>query len=387
MSYFKSAAILLTMTTLQTGCLESYQPPVVPGDANMLVVDGFLNSVDGTVTVRLTHSIPLSPEEAAPPELGAFVTLQQDDGSSYDLQEQGEGSYVLNELTVDTGAQYRLHIRTADSQEYESALVGIKQTPPIDSLTWRATPEGIYVNVNAHDDTGLTRYYRWEFSETWQYHAEVTSEFKIVNKKPEYRRAGEFLYTCWDNQVSRKITIASTERLQQDIVSQLSLIFIPKYSNKISVKYSMLVQQWAISKEEFTFLQRLQKTTENVGSLFDPQPSQVVGNISSLTNPSSIALGYFSAGNAHQQRLFVDFYDLPDDLQKFPPSIGCQVDSVCATPLALQCVLNLSDLTGSELLGSVISREGVVVGFTLSSPNCADCRTQGGVLTKPDFWP
>ena len=177
---------------------------------------------------------------------------------------------------------------------------------------------------------------------------------------------------------STKISITSSVRLVDDVVHQFPVTFLPKGSSKISIKYSTLIKQRAVSKKEYDYLEQLQKTTESLGGLFDPQPSQVLGNIRNLNNPLAPVLGYFSAGTTVEERLFIDYYDLPDDLRKIPPVVGCSQDTVYNAGLV--------NLSGTVYLGSAIYSGPSIIGYTKSTASCADCRTKGGVTTQPPFW-
>jgi hypothetical protein len=207
---------------------------------------------------------------------------------------------------------------------------------------------------------------------------------------PVYRNANELMHTCWKTVISTKISIASTVRLAEDVVYNYPLIYLPSGSQKMQIMYSVLVRQRAISKEEYNFMDQLEKTTESVGGLFDPQPSQVPGNIHNLSDPTSPVLGYFSAGDATEKRFFLSFSELPDHLQVFPRPSGCRPDTICVfqtIPRAYICGLDLVDLDGSEIIGSALYTGPTVTGYTKTTVQCADCRSQGGTLTKPAFWP
>ncbi len=69
---------------------------------------------------------------------------------------------------------------------------------------------------------------------------------------------------------------------------------IPTGSEKLSVAYSDLIRQYAISKEAFNFWTNLKKNTEQLGSLFDLQPFTELGNIQCINNPSVKCIGYIS---------------------------------------------------------------------------------------------
>ncbi|MEJ7664694.1 MAG: DUF4249 family protein [Hymenobacter sp.] len=58
-------------------------------------------------------------------------------------------------------------------------------------------------------------------------------------------------------------------------------------SSKLYYLYSILVRQYALTPEEFAYWDKLRKNTENLGTLFDPLPSQLSGNVHRLTMPAS----------------------------------------------------------------------------------------------------
>jgi hypothetical protein len=80
-----------------------------------------------------------------------------------------------------------LYIKTKGGEEYISDYVGIMDTPPIDSVAWRPDGDGVSVMVNTHDVTGQSKYYRWDYVETWEYESPFISLFKVVNKQAVYR--------------------------------------------------------------------------------------------------------------------------------------------------------------------------------------------------------
>lgn len=385
----KNPAILL-IGLVFSGCLEPYSAPNVSDEVDLIVIDGFLDATDASARVRLTHVTKLSDENAPEPEINASVSLKNLTGDTFPLPEQEPGIYFATGIAIDPGAQYQLSVRTSDKQDYISDYVDIKPTPDIDNISWEARENGVNILVNTHDITGNTTYYAWNYDETWQYHAAVSSDYKLVNKVPVFRADNERIFTCYKSVPSTKISIASTERLAEDRISNYSLVFLPKGSPQLSVRYSILVKQRAVSKSEYAFLEQLQKTTESIGGLFDPQLSETIGNIHNLSNPSSIALGYFSAGIVKEKRIFIDYNELMDDLKNIPRPLSCPTDTICVSlsiPTPFECTLDLSLLSGSEIIGAALSVDGTIVGYTTVTSNCVDCRVDGGVLTKPTFWP
>lgn len=382
--------LFLIVIVFMGGCLDPYAPPVSDTDVNILVVDGFLDTREGSATVTLSKAVPISSTTGSTGEPNATVTLLDDSGSSFPLSDEGSGHYRVTGVPVKPDAKYRIHIRTQFGSEYQSDLMGIYQTPPIDSVTWTTDDDQVIIRVNAHDPSNNTKYFRWTYNETWAYHAAVLSQYKVVGRQYVDRQFNEMIFYCWNTQPSTNIIIGSTQRLSENIISQAPVAYIPKHSQKLSMKYSILVTQRGLGEEEYTYLDQLRKTTESVGGLFDPQPSQVPGNISRLDPSSPLAIGFFGVGNTVKQRIFISTTDLPRSFQGEYPLAGCYPpDTMCviSSSAIKNCTLTAQDLTDATMLGSAIYSGISLVGITLTTPNCADCRLQGGVLTKPDFWP
>ena len=366
------------------GCVEPYSPPDVGDGVSIVVVDGFINATEGSATVRLTKAVPLTAKDEYPAEKGADVTIRSETGDTFHLAEKDSGRYSVHGLTVDPSTKYQLIIRTAGNRDFISDYITVTQTPPIDSVTWRGEEDGVTFLVNTHDDTQRSRYYNWHYTETWEYHAPLPSFYTNVNGFVFVRKPQEMLYTCYSTVPSTKIVVGSTVRLSEDVVRDFPLTYIQSGSSRISIIYSILVRQRVIDKTEYEFLQDLQRVTESVGGLFDSQPYEILGNIHS-TDPSVPVLGFFSAGFVQEERVFLRWQDLPDYLLKWHYQT-CRQDTVCSILRPdLRCVIDLASLPDNSYLVADLNPQ--FPGYTVTSKSCADCRVQGGVLTKPDFWP
>jgi len=142
------------------------------------------------------------------------------------------------------------------------------------------------------------------------------------------------------------------------------------------VKYSILVKQQSLTKEAYNFWTQLKKSTESLGGLFDPLPSQVLGNMYSENNSAEPVLGYFSGGQTSEKRIFIQFSDLPPDLKLVMPP-NCPIDTIVNDDIRNYPNTFLIGSYGAPFPLGYIKSEG---------PNCMDCRDDGGVLQRPDFW-
>ncbi|HEY9005136.1 MAG TPA: DUF4249 domain-containing protein [Ohtaekwangia sp.] len=371
--------LIICIGLLAAACVEPYAPPATESTKSYLVVDGYVNSSDGSATVKLTRSVSLATTTAPPAELNAIVTIEDDQGKSTALTGDTKGNYTGNGIIIGSNRLYRVRIVTSDKQEYLSDFVTLKDSPPIDDLAWVPLNDGVDVVVSTHDDTDNSRYYQWSFDETWEYTAVYLSGFIFENDTLLPRPFDQYIYRCWRTTSSQNIIIASTDQLQKDVVDKKTLTHIPAGSQKLFIKYSMLAHQRVLTRDAYDYWEQLEKTTESLGGLFDPQPGKVSGNIHNTSNPDEPVLGYFSGGSVTSKRIFIKLGDLPNELRRYQGQEGCMIDTVL-----LEDVKNFIPIY-SEALGTATNGP-ITIGYIFTSKTCADCRTQGGVTTKPDFW-
>ncbi len=86
---------------------------------------------------------------------------------------------------------------------------------------------------------------------------------------------------------------------------------IPSADEKLSVLYFIKVRQYSISEEAYSYLQKLKKNTEEIGSIFAAQPSQLTGNIHCTTNPSETAIGFVEVSQEKQESIFISNKEVP----------------------------------------------------------------------------
>ncbi len=374
---------------LLLSCIEPYEPQVGQDTLNLLVVDGFINATDNSATVRLSRAQPVSELGIADPETKATVTIDLSNGVSYSLEEKEFGEYSVNSIAIDKNAFYTLHIKTLSGKEYISDTIRIKSTPPIDSLGFSISnnQEILSAHVNTHDDARSTRYYAWDFIETYEYKAPDSSQFKLINKEAFPRTVEESVFTCWRTEDPTSISIGTSLGLKDDVINRYPLLQIPKGSPKLSVRYSVLVKQRAVSALEYDFLDQLRKTTETLGGIFGTTPNSVLGNIHSISNKNEPVLGYFSGAEITEKRLFIEYLDMPDYFRTLRTNDGCEFEQTCpifpdpVTPRPLFCV-SIEDLPDDAIIVRILDLNY----YIFTSAECGDCRVKGGTTKRPDFW-
>ncbi len=366
----------LLLLLILASCVDPYEPTVLNTSARLLVVDGFINT-NGPTTIVLSRTMDLDQKGIPEPEAGARVTIEEEGGSKFNLSENPKGTYRINSLTLNIAKRYRLAITTKENKSYVSDYVVAKVTPKIDDLYWRAENNGVQVYVNTQDKTGKTRYYRWDYETTYELTSAFYSEIEYANQV--IRPRTQNINRCWKTENATTINLANSVRLQEDKIFEFPIHFLPGSSTKLMYKYSILVKQFAQTQEEYQYWETLRKNTENIGTLFDPLPTQLTGNIRAVNDPAEPVIGFIGAFSVETKRIFIAREELPKEYIPFYPDQACLIDTIPVNQASSTFNVNTLPVT------YLISPMGTTIGYLYSSSNCVDCRLRG-TNVKPGFW-
>ena len=387
--------LLITLILLCIKCREKYVAQLNEPVTGYLVVEGFINSGAGATTINLSHVTKISDINTIARETKANVRVEgRVNTSGFLLTEISAGTYSNPQLTLVPGDQYRVHIKTSGGKEYVSDYSDIRSTTDIDSVTWapEKAGQGVNIYVNTHDAQNKTKYHLFKYEETWEFHSTYATNLKVYNDRlgqPNhvgYRDSTnpgyDFgLYKCWQSNNSSDILLSSTENLTQDVVSAFPLLNIAPASWKLGVLYSVNVKHYALSQNGYRFFEQLRKNTQQLGSIFDAQPSDNYGNMHSVTNPTEVVIGFVEVSEEKQKRLFINAQQVPAWNYKY----NNQCDSQVSVPNIPDSILSF---TISSFLPTTIAlpgRTGIDRVFFVMQ-DCVDCRLRG-TNVKPAFWP
>lgn len=365
-----SPGMLAAAGLVINSCIEPFSPPEVTNPDTYLVVDGFLNVDGDTSRIILSHTQGTNDDKQFATESGATLIVEQENGENYAFRDMGNGSYTLPPAAFNRDARYRLKIRRLDGREYESDYVVVSKTPPIDSVTYRVDEgrNAMIIYVNTHDPSNQTRFYRWNYEETYEYRMAYYSSLTRDYTTKQIVTRSENINVCWRTLPSRDIKLGSTIKLSQDIIRDIPVNVVDIATNKLYFGYTILVKQYGLTREAFEYWTDLAKTTQGTGSLFDPQPSQVTGNIHAKADSKELVFGYFSAAQEQKKRIFIR------------ETLGAYPRCMAPDTLDFNQAFNGNAVLLYYYMGEPKS------GYLGTSESCADCRSQGGTTTKPAFW-
>jgi hypothetical protein len=355
------------------GCRDEFDAGIREQSQSFLVVEGNLNAGNDSTKIWLTRTIGLEAATRIIAENNAVLTVEGKDNTTRPLIVRGNGLYVSPNLNLTIGTEYRLRIKTSNGKEYLSEYVKARATPPIDSINKEEIDGQLWVYANTHDPSGSSRYYRWDFDETWQIRSSYYSYY-VYENSINYVRSRNFpaeeVYHCWKYDTSKTILLANSTNLLNDVIFKMPLTYIETSSEKVAVRYSIQVSQYALDKQAYNFFELMKKNTEEIGSVFSPQPSELAGNIRCVSDPLEYVLGYVTASTVEKKRAF--FVASRPGFRMDCPTKIVTADSVIFYFKYEDYIPYDYDLPNNF--------------FYASLPTCVDCRKRGGSLIKPSYW-
>lgn len=401
MSIKRFLVIALLGLAFAWSCKKLYAPFVVSTPSSYLVVEGLIAAGGDSTIINLSRTVQLSKLNTTKPEIGAKVTVDDQNGISYPLLQADSGRYVASPLSLDNSHKYRLNIVTTDGQTYVSDYEPVKITPPIDTVTYRFTTDALNIFANTHDPSNSTHYYRWAYTETYIYKSLIEADYiydptqLIDTLASVLRTPAQQVHTCYVTINSSSILLNSSASLSQDVIANAPITQIGCTSEKLFNRYSILIKQYALTQDAYNFFTLEKRNTEQIGTIFDQQPSNVKGNIHCTSNQLLTAIGFISVSSVSRKRIFIDHAQVPNwyllsSCELEPPT--CSSDtSYCWSkdfphpPNEITAGIYL--LRGPIKKGKCFKQTIDGYNVAIANYNCADCRIHlGGKTGKPAFW-
>lgn len=376
-NYIKAVFFFVLLFSL--ACKKPFVHDGITESPSSLVVEGVINTA-GQTNIYLSRTLKLADKLNISSETKAKVQVEGQNNVIFPLSENTAGIYSAAQLNLNPNQQYRLRIKTASGKEYLTDLMTVRATPAIDSVNWERTGEGVKIYVNAHDSNNNTKYYQWDYEETWEIHSSAFSEMIYKDGGMLGRNQNEInsMYTCWRNEKSTGLLIASTAKLSADVVHRFPLVTIQNRAEKLDVRYSILTKQYAIGKEAFEYLSIMKKNSEQQGSFFDIQPAEIKGNIKCISDPDELVIGFMNISRIVEKRIFIDYAQVP----AWNFNMNCNTITVPNRKDSLDAFFK----DGKNLVTiSNLGASGTIESYSGSTANCLDCRLKGSSI-KPAFW-
>ena len=288
-----------------SACVEPFIPELTT-TSERLTVEALITNDPGPYKVILSLSEPYSSPDNNLPIETAQVSVKDQQGALFAFTHDNRGVYYSDSASfkAKTGQIYTLFIRW-NGKEYQSTPELLKEAPGIDTAYTRYVEKTLLngitkgefeVFLSTKDPVGKGDFYKWD-------HAHINkTDFCAFTYDGETRVRYRFpcCSPCW-NVVKKRglIDISADTYFDGNTVNRV-ITTIP-YDD--DTPYFMVFDQYAISKNTYTFWKSVRTQVNNTGGIFDNPPATIPSNIYNTKDTTELVLGVFSAAG-HKSRGF-----------------------------------------------------------------------------------
>ena len=375
---------VLLSVMLLSSCIERYLPVTELNFSPKLVIDGIIANNESDQEIVISESSPAENPTFVPVS-GCKVSVEDGHGNSFLFSEsESKGHYLgrIDAAHLVIGERYRLHVKTSMGAEYASSFEELMPCPEVDRVYYEVetkqtenpeiTENGLQFYIDFKGDANSGHFYRLQLTQTYEYHSKWPLD-KWLGKDgfhdlvdPDYSN-----FVCYRTDKLKSIYVLSTDGFSQNKFSKYKLHFVEDQTEVLMYKYSLLVNQYSLTKRAYNYWENLRKNNQETVDLFGKQPANVKGNISNVSDTTDVALGYFTISSVQSKRIMVT----PVDGLYFNHFLRCQADIIDG-PLPAERPLYY--VTDYDANGNIYTG--------LGAPSCIDCTLVGGTTVKPPYW-
>lgn len=284
--------VFLFLSMLLNACVEEVNLPLRDPEPQ-LVVEGLLSNDPVPYEVKLSYTGVFASGRFLPSRLavnGALVSISDDKGVrtvlEQDFLEPGTYRTADPNFVGVVGRTYSVTIVTPDEKKYVSRPERLNAVPPINRLyaefaeRTRTRPDGYEIYIDTQDPAESQNYYRW-------------TAYGFSNRPCGNPYA-------WVPFFSRGINIFDDRNINGKEVKRRNVLFSAMYGSGF---HFIEVAQYAMSREAYQFWQLYNEQLNRTGSILDPLPAPIKGNVVNADNPDDIALGYFQVSGIARRKL------------------------------------------------------------------------------------
>jgi hypothetical protein len=292
------------------GCVD---PVIITNeeDTSKIVIDAMFTDNPDFNTVRISQSAgfsndyPFVPFNA--PVEGAIVRIFSNDKTSvFELAEIQPGLYKTAAAGI-VGQSYYVEVVLPDNAVYRSQPEKIPKRVSIDGLTFTMDDEividqssgsrvelkrfyfNVYANVN--DPSDEKNYYLWQTSGTFEYFTLPVGDAPCM-----------YCY-CWATfaPLIDHVSVFTDQYVDGGAFKhQIAHILYDR-----DTKFLARAHQFSIGERAYHFWNNIYKQQTTVGSIFDPMPQRIKGNVYREGDPGEVVLGFFTAAAVSSHQLLI----------------------------------------------------------------------------------
>ncbi len=338
----------LSILILLSSCIDEIKLDI-DNATQRIAIDGLIADSLDTYTIQVFQSaiIGVGNDNVFEPISGASVKVLDDQGNSFDFVETEAGFYAA-EMQGIVGRSYHTEIILADGTTIQSTPAQLNASPPIKEITSKIEDISFTdVGGNAVAQSNVTLsattefpaneelFLRWRALGVYEFHEAYPM---AISTKVCYVQ---------NNVDLNNLKIFDTRTIDGNTIEEEPFV-TTKLDYRFAFQYAFLVRQYAMTEAEYKYWETVNDVISIDGSLFDPPPGTVRGNLRNINDPNEEIVGYFSVSGISTKRFFAN-----------PQSLN----QVFIEPRCFESP------------------------FRPTFPECMDCTTiLNSNLDKPDYW-
>jgi hypothetical protein len=306
----------LILGLVLASCLEQVELPYRNLEPK-LVVDGEITNESPPYNLRLSYSGRFISGSIVTSRLavnGARVILTDDKGGTVQFKQNifEPGLYQTDQkFQCEIGRTYSLKIEMPDGKSYIVKPQLMKPVAKIAKITADKIPDFIRFFIDTKDPANSKDYYRWK-------------SYSIALR-----------FGCWAYVREDAGNILADTYINGNDINQRLVQYSPINSFTPNALHFVEVKQMSVSEEAYLFWQQYEEQRTRTGSIFDPLPATIIGNIVNEKNEKEFALGFFGVSGVSTKRYHIYPPDLttfsnvqiaisPPYIDNTPPKVNCQ---------------------------------------------------------------
>lgn len=318
-------AILLLLSA--ASCVDPYAYPFEEVSDNM-VVEAALTTLPGPQQVRLsaTRNIYNRDNRSVLYIKGARVSVIDSDGLEHEYLEKGNGYYFSDAaFSAVVGKSYRLKIVTAEGVEYQSdseLAAGTTEMTDIEARYQRKSERnarGVYESVDGfsiaarvNDAPDQRNYYLLRMKITYKVLTHPESYQVFDTGLGRYVPAPKpCCNICWITEQLPEFVVYGDQTISGQKNAEVPLGYFEARSKYFFEKVYFEVTQYTLSSGGYAFWKSLADLKFKQGTLFDPSPAELPGNIHNTADPEEQVIGYFTVSGVSTAGSFISNHQIP----------------------------------------------------------------------------
>lgn len=326
--------LYLLLSCLLVSCYEPYFPET-ESTRKVLVVNGLITNEQAPYHINLSYAESFDSTSAGVPVSSAQVSVSDNHGNNYFLNETEDGTYVSDPIQFKgiPGYTYTLHISTNDGYKYESDPQKLPTIPkPGNIYAEYANQEtinqlngslnmahGANILADIGNQTDSIPRFRFTSNLVIQYFFPICPMFGTCS-----------YYYCWKSDNANPdlnlpggeygVNSSSITRHEVCFVDENPMCYALNYAqhSQVITEYKFFdihnrliyLNLYGLNNDAYLYYKSMEKQLKSDGKLFDPIAVQIVGNIKCISNPGNMVFGFFEASSISKSAFNIDFRNL-----------------------------------------------------------------------------